>query len=93
MEKHLLKRRFLQESNEVLMEISELIWKALEVPAVVKDYRPGLLLDAYTRVKPYLEYDPGVLYGLQLDREACKAFGRQLSVVYGSDETFFCPSD
>ena len=38
-------------------------------------------------------YDPGVLYGLQLDREARKAFGRQLSVVYGSDETFFCPSD
>ena len=32
-------------------------------------------------------------YGLQLDREARKAFGRQLSVVYGSDETFFCPSD
>lgn len=36
---------------------------------------------------------PGVLYGLQLDREARKAFGRQLSVAYGSDETFFCPSD
>lgn len=30
-----------------------------------------------------------MLYGLQLDREARKAFGRQLSVVYGSDETFF----
>ncbi len=34
-------------------------------------------------------YDSGMLYGLQLDWKACKAFCRWLSSVYGSDETFF----
>lgn len=37
------------------MEITETIWKALETQETVDDYKPGLLLDAYMRVKPYLE--------------------------------------
>lgn len=53
------------------MEISELIWKALEVPAVVKDYRPGLLLDAYTRVKPYLEGDASEVENWLIKADKC----------------------
>ena len=67
-------------------------WKAIFVIALMQ-ILSGMFAAFFLKQNESFGYDPGVLYGLQLDREARKAFGRQLSVVYGSDETFFCPSD